>query len=126
MDKLSALLVDDEEELVSTLGERLELRGIDTQIATDGESALEIMKTNPPQVVVLDVMMPGMGGIQILEQMKLLNIRIPVLLLTGYGSKNKGLEGVEMGAYDYLMKPMNIDELIAKMHEAVGSNKSES
>ena len=125
MDKLRALLVDDEEELVSTLGERLELRGIDTQIATDGARALEIIKTNPPQVVVLDVMMPGMGGIQILEQMKLLNIRIPVLLLTGYGSKNKGLEGVELGAFDYLMKPMKIDELIAKMHEAVGSSKSE-
>ena len=126
MNNLSVLIVDDEEELVSTLGERLELRGINTQIATDGERALEIIKSNPPQVVVLDVMMPGMGGFQILEQMKLLNIKIPVLLLTGYGSKNKGLEGVEMGAYDYLMKPMDIDELIVKMQEAVESNKSES
>lgn len=126
MNNLSVLIVDDEEELVSTLGERLELRGINTQIATDGERALEIIKSNPPQVVVLDVMMPGMGGFQILEQMKLLNIKIPVLLLTGYGSKNKGLEGVEMGAYDYLMKPMDIDELIAKMQEAAESNKSES
>ena len=125
MIKLSVLIVDDEEELVSTLGERLELRGIETQIAFEGERALEIIKTNPPQVVVLDVMMPGMGGIQILEKMKQLNIRIPVILLTGYGSKKKGLEGVELGAYDYLMKPMNIDELIAKMHEAVGGNKSE-
>lgn len=126
MNKLSVLIVDDEEELVSTLAERLELRGVNTQICINGECALEIMQSNPPQVVVLDVMMPGMGGFQILEQMKLLNIRIPVLLLTGYGSKNKGLEGVEMGAYDYLMKPMDINELIAKMQEAVGSNKSET
>jgi len=126
MNKLSVLLVDDEEELVSTLAERLELRGIETQIATDGERALEIIKSNPPQVVVLDVMMPGIGGIQILKKMKQLKIKIPVLLLTGYGLKNKGIEGIELGAFDYLMKPMNINELIAKMHEAVGSINCES
>ena len=119
MNKLHALIVDDEEELVTTLSERLELRGIKTQVATDGESALDIMKSNPPQVVVLDVMMPGMGGLEILDQMHKLCIRIPVILLTGYGSKQKGIQGVEHGAFDYLMKPMDIDELISKMNEAV-------
>jgi DNA-binding response OmpR family regulator len=122
MDKLHVLIVDDEVELVSTLAERLELRGIPTQIATDGKSALHKMKTNPPDVIVLDVMMPGIGGMEILEQMKKLDIDIPVILLTGYGSKKKGKEGIERGAFDYLMKPMQIDELISKMYEAAKSS----
>ena len=126
MNKLRVLIVDDEEELVSTLAERLELRGVDTQICIDGECALDlIQKDPPPQVVVLDVMMPGIGGMQILERMKELNIKIPVLLVTGYGSKNKGLEGVELGAFDYLMKPMDINELITKMYEAVNMKRDE-
>jgi DNA-binding NtrC family response regulator len=125
MSKLRVLIVDDEEELVSTLAERLELRGVDTQICIDGECALDVIQKNPPQVVVLDVMMPGIGGMQILKRMKELNIKIPVLLVTGYGSKNKGQEGVELGAFDFLMKPMDIDELIKKMHEAVGMDKGQ-
>jgi DNA-binding NtrC family response regulator len=124
MSKLRVLIVDDEEELVSTLAERLELRGVETQICTDGECAIDIMQKNPPQVVVLDVMMPGIGGMKILEMMKDMNINIPVLMVTGYGLKNKGLESVELGAFDYLMKPMDIDELLTKMYEAVGMKKN--
>ncbi len=123
MNKLKALIVDDEEELVSTLAERLELRGVNTQICTDGECALEIILSNPPDVVVLDVMMPGIGGMQILKEMKEKKIDIPVLLVTGYGSKNKGMEGVELGAFDYLMKPMDIDELLNKMYDAAAKER---
>lgn len=126
MSKLKVLIVDDEEELVSTLAERLELRGVDTRICIDGECAIDIIQNDPPQVVVLDMMMPGIGGMDILKLMKEKNINIPVLLLTGYGSKNKGQEGVELGAFDYLMKPMDIDELISKMKEAVNSVKNKS
>ena len=122
MNKLKVLIVDDEQDLVSTLGERLEMRGIQTQVCTDGICALDIMKKNPPNVVVLDVIMPGMSGLEVLDVMNSMNIKIPVVLLTGYGSKKKGEEGIKKGAYDYLMKPMDIDELISVMKEAINSN----
>ena len=121
MNGFKVLIVDDEEEFVTTLAERLQLRGIQTLTATDGESALSLIETTHPQVVVLDVMMPGMGGLEVLKQIKSQNAQIPVILLTGYGSTKQGIEGMNLGAFDYLMKPINIDELIDKMQEAVKS-----
>ncbi len=119
MDEYRVLIVDDEEELVTTIAERLQLRGINAQIATDGETALKMIEENPPQVVVLDVMMPGIGGIEILQRMNAQNLKIPVILLTGYGSKEQGLEGMMQGAFDYLMKPCDLNILISKIQEAV-------
>jgi len=122
MSNLKVFIVDDEEEFVTTLAERLELRGFEAQIATDGESALHLVETDPPQVVVLDVMMPGMGGLEVLQRIKELNPRIPVILLTGHGATREGMEGMRLGAFDYLMKPLSIDDLIKKMQEAVKSS----
>ena len=119
MDDYRVLIVDDEEELVTTIAERLQIRGIQTETATDGETALKMIEENPPQVVVLDVMMPGIGGIEILQRMKAQNIQIPVILLTGYGSTEQGSEGMELGAFDYLMKPCDLNMLISKIKEAV-------
>ncbi len=121
MTKPNVLLVDDEEEFVKTLAERLQLRGFKVQIATDGEGALHLFEAASPQLVVLDLMMPGIGGLEVLKQMKKLNLRIPVILLTGHGSTAEGIEGMQLGAFDYLMKPINIDHLIDKMDEATGS-----
>ena len=122
MDEYSVLIVDDEEELVTTLVERLQLRGINAQAATNGETALKIIEENPPQVVVLDVMMPGIGGMEILQRMKAQNLKIPVILLTGYGSTEKGLEGMNQGAFDYIMKPCDLNNLISKIREAANIN----
>lgn len=119
MAKLKVCIVDDEEEFVTTLAERLELRGFEAQIATDGASALHLIETDPPHVVVLDVMMPGMGGLEVLQRIKELNPQIPVILLTGRSTTKEGLEGMRLGAFDYLMKPLSIDDLIKKMQEAV-------
>ncbi|NNG26478.1 MAG: response regulator [Ignavibacteriaceae bacterium] len=119
MDEYRVLIVDDEEELVTTIAERLQIRGIQTQTATDGETALKMIEVNPPQVVVLDVMMPGMGGIEVLQRMKAQNLKIPVILLTGYGSTEQGMEGMKLGAFDYLMKPCDLNNLISKIQEAV-------
>jgi DNA-binding response OmpR family regulator len=119
MDEYRVLIVDDEEELVTTIAERLQIRGIQAEIATDGETALKMIKENPPQVVVLDVMMPGIGGIEILKRMKAQNLQIPVILLTGYGSTEQGMEGMKEGAFDYLMKPCDLNILISKIQEAV-------
>ena len=121
MDDYRVLIVDDEEELVTTIAERLKIRGIQAQIATDGESALKIIEENPPKVVVLDVMMPGIGGIEILQRMNAQNLQIPVILLTGYGSAEQGKEGMDLGAFDYLMKPCDLNLLISKIQEAVKS-----
>jgi len=119
MDDYRVLIVDDEEELVTTIAERLQIRGIQAETATDGETALKMIGENPPQVVVLDVMMPGIGGIEILQRMRSQNLQIPVILLTGYGSTEQGLEGMREGAFDYLMKPCDLNILISKIQEAV-------
>jgi len=119
MSNLKVFIVDDEEEFVTTLAERLELRGFKAQIATDGENALHLIETDPPHVVVLDVMMPGMGGLEVLQRIKELNPQTPVILLTGHGATKEGIEGMRLGAFDYLMKPLSIDDLIKKMQEAV-------
>jgi DNA-binding response OmpR family regulator len=121
MDEYRVLIVDDEEELVTTIAERLQIRGMQAETATDGETALKMIEANPPQVVVLDVMMPGIGGIEILKRMNAQNLQIPVILLTGYGSSEQGKEGMELGAFDYLMKPCDLNMLISKIQEAVKS-----
>ena len=115
---ISVLIVDDEEELAATIAERLEIRGIRTQTASDGDSALSLIKIKSPDVVVLDLMMPGMGGLEILKHINLLNLNIPVILLTGYGSKERSIEGMNLGAFDYVMKPCNLDDMIIKIQEA--------
>jgi two-component system, OmpR family, response regulator len=121
VDKISVLIVDDEEDLAKTIAERLEIRGIQTQTASDGDQALNLVKTHPPDVVVLDLMMPGIGGLGILKQIKLLEKKIPVILLTGYGSKERSIEGMNLGAFDYVLKPCNLDDLIGKIQEATKS-----
>ena len=121
MNKPKILLVDDEEEFVKTLAERLQLRGFEVQVAFDGERALHLVESQPPQLVVLDLIMPGIGGLDVLKQIKALNREIPVILLTGHGSTSEGIDGMQLGAFDYLMKPINIEVLIKKMEEATRS-----
>ena len=116
--QLKVLLVDDEQEFVTTLAERLELRGMNVEIATDGEMALGVIEADPPQVVVLDVMMPGLSGMEVLERIKAVNPNIQVILLTGHGATKDGIKGMQLGAFDYLIKPVDIDELIEKLNEA--------
>ena len=121
MKNLKILLVDDEIEFVTTLAERLQLRGAQAQSATDGEEALNMIKTDPPQIVILDVMMPGLGGLDVLRRIKTQYSQIPVILLAGRGSTKEGIEGMRLGAFDYLIKPINIEELIKKIEKAIES-----
>jgi two-component system OmpR family response regulator len=115
MKKLAVLLVDDKEEFVLALSERLKLHGMEVDLATKGEDALAMLQEKRPDVVVLDVMMPGMGGLEILRRIKKAHPDVQVILLTGHGSTKDGIEGMRLGALDYLMKPANTEELIAKM-----------
>jgi DNA-binding response OmpR family regulator len=121
MDKLRVLIVDDEEELSSIIAERLEFRGMKAQTAPDGTMALELIKSDPPHIVLLDLMLPGLGGLEILKRIKKSNPLLPVILLTGYGSKKMTLEGMNLGAFDYIMKPCDLDNLILKIQEALES-----
>ena len=112
------LLVDDEEEFVSALSERLELRGIEVDSALNGEDALAIMVEKTFEVVILDVMMPGLGGLEVLKQIKSAYPNTQVILLTGHGATKEGIEGMRLGAFDYLIKPVDIEEMLERMKEA--------
>ncbi len=114
------LLVDDENEFVTTLSERLELRGIQVASAMNGDAALKAIQQAPPDVVVMDVLMPGINGLEVLKQIKDCNPQIQVILLSGRGSSWEGEEGVRLGAFDYMIKPVDIDQLIEKMNRAAG------
>ena len=119
MEGWKVLLVDDEKEFVSTLAERLRLRGMQAEEAVSGEEALRLIAHSAPQVMVLDVMMPGMGGLEVLQRVKSTHPDIEVILLTGIGSAKEGVEGMRLGAFDFLMKPLQIEELIEKIKAAI-------
>jgi len=122
MNDIRVLIVDDEEELAKTIAERLEIRGIRSQTASNSDKAIDLIKSQMPDVVVLDLMMPGISGLGILKQIKSLDLNIPVILLTGYGSNEMTLEGMNLGAFDYVLKPCNLDDLITKIQDAKKSN----
>jgi len=118
MAEYRVLLVDDEEEFVSALSERLMLRGIEVDSALNGEEALARLVEKEFEVVILDVMMPGLGGLEVLRQIKSTHPDTQVILLTGHGSTREGIEGMRLGAFDYLIKPVDIEEMLEKMKEA--------
>jgi DNA-binding NtrC family response regulator len=124
MEKMRVLLVDDEIEFVSALAERLNLRGFDADTATSGEEALQKIAASPPQVVLLDMLMPGMSGLEVLKRIKRDHPDVKVILLTGRGSWD-GITGVREGAYDCLMKPIQIEELMQIMAGAVEGDKQD-
>ena len=118
MTQMNLLLVDDETEFATTLAERLELRGMTVRTAADGEAALPMVEDDPPDIIVLDLMMPGIGGMETLKRIKASHADIPVILLTGRGSTKEGIEGMRLGAFDYMMKPIDLDQLLQKLEEA--------
>lgn len=122
MDALRVLIVDDEEELVSALVERLKLRGFDARGVTGGADALAHLAATPCDVVVLDVKMPGIGGLEVIRRIKHEQPGIAVVLLTGHGS-SVGVEvGLEAGAFEYLLKPVKIDELARVLRSAASGD----
>jgi DNA-binding response OmpR family regulator len=116
---LRVLVIDDEEELVSTLVERMMLRGIEADGAVTAKDALRALQERNVDVVVLDVMMPGMDGLELLRKIKKTYPALQVILLTGRGSEKESEIGLAEGAFDYLIKPIDIEELIERMKQAV-------
>ena len=118
MSNIKILIVDDEAEFAATLAERLDLRGFDTTVTNCGEDALASVISTPPDVVLLDLKMPDLGGLEVLEAIKQKDKNIEVIMLTGHGCTISGIEGMEHGAFDYLMKPVNLSTLLEKIDQA--------
>lgn len=112
------LLVDDEERFRTTLGKRLTEREMDVTTVGSGEEALKEIAQKLYDVVVLDVKMPGMDGIETLSEIKKTRPNIEVILLTGHASVDSAVDGMRLGAYDYLMKPCEIEQLLEKINGA--------
>ena len=112
------LIIDDEVEFASTLSERLKLRGIDVTEAHSGTEGLVKLEEVAPDVVVLDLKMPDMDGIDVLAKIKEYDPTIEVIMLTGHGSGAAGIAATEKGALDYIMKPVDLKELLEKITAA--------
>jgi DNA-binding NtrC family response regulator len=120
MECLRVLVVDDEEEFVSTLVERMQLRAIDAEGVTRGADALELLTKREFDVILLDVKMPGIGGLEVIKRIKRDHPQTQVILLTGHGSAEAVQEGMGAGAFEYLMKPVDIEDLIRLCKKAAG------
>lgn len=112
------LLVDDEREFVQTLSERLLMRDMGSAVAYDGESALEVAREDEPDVMILDLKMPGIDGIEVLRRVKSTQPEIEVIILTGHGSEADEKLCMQLGAFAYLQKPVDVEELSATIKRA--------
>ncbi len=113
------MLVDDEVAFVETMHKRLAKRKLEVTDAFDGQEALNQLNLNKNiEVVILDVKMPGMDGIETLREMKQQFPLVEVIMLTGHATVETGIEGMKLGAFDYLMKPCDINQLLSKVEEA--------
>jgi len=116
--KIKVLLVDDEKEFIQTLAERLEVRDFSVQTAFNGDEALSKVKEQDFDVVVLDVLMPGKNGIETLREIKSIKPLVNVIMLTGHATVETAIDGMKAGAYDYLMKPTDTNDLVGKITKA--------
>ena len=116
-EEIKILLVDDEKQFVDTLAERLAMRGFSARVAYDGPQALKAVE-EPTDVIVLDLRMPGMDGFEVLRSVKKSNPQEQVIILTGHGGDAEEQTAYRMGAYNFLKKPMDIDELLNSIRMA--------
>ena len=124
MTKINVLLTDDEVPFVETMTKRLNKRGLTVLNAFSGNEALKQLKEHKNiEVVILDVKMPGMDGIEALQEIKRQFPLVEVVMLTGHATVETAIEGMKLGAFDYLMKPCDMDILISKMKEAAGKKR---
>ena len=119
------MLVDDEVPFVETMAKRLASRNIETITAFSAEEGLEKLKENQTiDVIVLDVKMPGMNGLEMLKIIKTGFFRTEVIMLTGHSTIEMGIDGMKLGAYDFLTKPCDIEELVRKVKEATKKKRA--
>ena len=115
----NVLIIDDEEDFVRTLNERLTLREMAVCTAFDGTAGLRELEQHPnTDVVLLDIQMPGMGGVETLRQIKAFHPGVEVIMLTGHATVETAIEGMRLGAFDYLLKPYEMETLLQKLQAA--------
>lgn len=112
MKEMKILLVDDEEEFVKTLSERIEMRNVKSDVALNGEEALKIMDEDLPDVMVLDLKMPGIDGLEVLRRTKKAYPGVQIIMLTGHGSEKDEKEARRLGVFEYLQKPVEFEKLM--------------
>jgi len=120
------LLVDDEREFVQTLSERLQLRDMGSAVAYDGKSALSIVQEDEPEVMIIDLKMPGIDGLEILKKVKATQPQIEVIVLTGHGCESDRKQCMDLGAFAYMQKPVDINllsEALKKAHGKISQNR---
>jgi DNA-binding NtrC family response regulator len=122
--KMRVLVVDNEVEFASTLAERLRLRKIEAESVFSGEDTMPAVARLQPDVIILDLDMPDMTGLEVLSQVKATDPSIEVILLTGHGSFDAGITGMELGAFDYIIKPVDLSQLFEKITEAYKIRKN--
>ena len=118
MKTLKLMLVDDEKRYLQTTAKLMEKKGIEVVTAQSGEQALDLLRTHDVHVVILDIKMPGMDGFKTLRAIKTLYPQVEVIMLTGHATMDSAIEGLQFGAFDYVMKPADIDDIVNKAYEA--------
>jgi len=118
MSEIRLLLVDDEEEYVRTMAARLAMRDVSSRVALSGEEALKAVAAEPPDVMVLDLRMPGIDGMEVLERVRTEHPRVQVIILTGHGSEREEQEARRLGAFEYLQKPTDARQLLKTVRAA--------
>ncbi|RLC32117.1 response regulator [Candidatus Woesebacteria bacterium] len=115
---IKVLLADDEKDFVETLAQRLEVRDFNVKTAESGDEAIGLIREHDFDVIVLDVLMPGKNGIETLREIKNLKPLLHVIMLTGNATVETAIEGMKLGAYDFLMKPTETEDLVEKITKA--------
>ncbi|WP_319759706.1 response regulator [Maridesulfovibrio sp.] len=115
MSRVRVLVVDDEPTFLKLIGRRLAKRNVDVDVANTGQEALQFLSKTSVNVVILDVRMPGLSGIETLKEIRRRYRDTEVIMLTGHGSVQSGIEGISHGAYDYILKPFLIDDLLERI-----------
>ena len=118
MESFRVLVVDDELDFLETLVKRLKRRKVDASGVSSGVEALQLLEQEHFDVVILDIRMPGLDGIETLREMKRKRPLMEVILLTGHASVESGVQGMQLGAFDYVMKPAEFDEILDKVRQA--------
>jgi len=116
------LIVDDDKDMQMILSDTLELEGYKTSVAGDGKEAIEEITSDSPGLILLDVKLPGMSGLELLEKIKKINKQSVVIMLTGYGDIKDAVQAIKLGAFDYVTKPFKDEEIIANIKNALESH----
>lgn len=118
------LIVDDDRDMQVILSDTLELEGYKTRVAGNGKKALEEITSSSPELILLDVKLPGMSGLELLEEIRKINKKSVVIMLTGYGDIKDAVSAIKLGAFDYITKPFKDEEIIANIKNALESHTS--